>query len=79
MAASTFSVSTQPISSSAAAPVVAPSTRRFKVILVGDGGVGKTQLIKRNRTGEFDERYMATLGVEVSPLKFNTTSGPIAI
>lgn len=49
----------------------------FKLILVGDGGVGKTTFVKRHLTGEFEKRYVATLGVEVHPLKFHTNRGPI--
>jgi len=49
----------------------------FKLILVGDGGVGKTTFVKRHLTGEFEKKYVATLGVEVYPLKFFTNLGPI--
>lgn len=49
----------------------------FKLILVGDGGVGKTTFVKRHLTGEFEKKYIATLGVEVHPLKFFTNRGPI--
>jgi len=49
----------------------------FKLILVGDGGVGKTTFVKRHITGEFEKKYVATLGVEVHPLKFHTNYGPI--
>jgi len=42
----------------------------FKLILVGDGGVGKTTFVKRHLTGEFEKKYVATLGVEVHPLTF---------
>eukprot|EP01089_Gocevia_fonbrunei_P020128 TRINITY_DN738_c0_g1_i1.p1 TRINITY_DN738_c0_g1~~TRINITY_DN738_c0_g1_i1.p1 ORF type:complete len:233 (-),score=55.17 TRINITY_DN738_c0_g1_i1:90-728(-) len=49
----------------------------FKLILVGDGGVGKTTFVKRHLTGEFEKKYVATLGVEVHPLKFHTNYGPI--
>ncbi|CAN8075190.1 unnamed protein product [Agarophyton chilense] len=49
----------------------------FKVVLVGDGGVGKTTFVKRHITGEFEKRYIATMGVEVHPLKFSTNFGPI--
>uniref|UniRef100_A0A146ZDI6 GTP-binding nuclear protein Ran n=1 Tax=Fundulus heteroclitus TaxID=8078 RepID=A0A146ZDI6_FUNHE len=48
-----------------------------KMLLVGDGGVGKTTFVKRHLTGEFEKRYVATLGVEVHPLKFNTNRGKI--
>jgi GTP-binding nuclear protein Ran len=73
------------------------SIPEFKLILVGDGGVGKTTFVKRHITGEFEKRYvgkiykviylpiifkllnliLATLGVEVYPLKFFTNLGPI--
>jgi len=50
---------------------------KFKVILVGDGGVGKTTFVKRHRTGEFEKKYVATMGVEVHPLRFYTNLGPV--
>jgi len=49
----------------------------FKLILVGDGGVGKTTFVKRHLTGEFEKKYVATLGVEVHPLGFHTNYGAI--
>eukprot|EP01130_Rhizamoeba_saxonica_P009145 TRINITY_DN3714_c0_g1_i1.p1 TRINITY_DN3714_c0_g1~~TRINITY_DN3714_c0_g1_i1.p1 ORF type:complete len:215 (-),score=69.67 TRINITY_DN3714_c0_g1_i1:97-741(-) len=49
----------------------------WKLLLVGDGGTGKTTFVKRHRTGEFEKRYMATMGVEVHPLKFFTNYGEI--
>lgn len=42
----------------------------FKLILVGDGGVGKTTFVKRHLTGEFEKKYVATVGAEVHPLEF---------
>ena len=49
---------------------------KFKPVLVGDGGTGKTTFMKRHLTGEF-EMYIATLGVEVHPLVFHTNRGLI--
>ena len=31
---------------------------QFKLILVGDGGVGKTTFVRRHMTGEFEKRYV---------------------
>merc|ERR1712100_642611 len=59
----------------------APSTKmempEFKLVLVGDGGVGKTTFVKRHLTGEFEKKYIATLGVEVHPMPFFTNHGKI--
>lgn len=56
---------------------MAQETPEFKLILVGDGGVGKTTFVKRHLTGAFEKKYVATLGVEVHPLKFPTSFGDI--
>jgi len=51
--------------------------KQYKLILVGDGGTGKTTFVKRHLTGEFEKKYVATLGVEVHPLDFHTNFGKI--
>jgi len=49
----------------------------YKVVFVGDGGVGKTTFLKRMRTGQFEQKYLATIGVEPLNLVFNTNYGEI--
>jgi len=56
---------------------ITDAAAEFKLVLVGDGGVGKTSLVKRHLTGEFEKKYIPTLGVEVHPLKFTTNCGPL--
>ena len=43
----------------------------FKVILVGDGAVGKTSLIRRFVHNKFEKDYLMTLGSEIT--KYNAT------
>jgi len=49
----------------------------YKLVLIGDGGVGKTAFVAQNITKEFTPQYVPTLGVEVHPLNFRTTRGKI--
>jgi small GTP-binding protein len=39
---------------------------KMKICLLGDGGVGKTSLVRRFVFNEFDDRYLYTLGTNVS-------------
>ena len=45
----------------------------YKVALIGDGGVGKTPLVKRWITGKFEHRTISTLGVDVHPVDYKNT------
>eukprot|EP01126_Amoeba_proteus_P027640 TRINITY_DN2741_c0_g1_i1.p1 TRINITY_DN2741_c0_g1~~TRINITY_DN2741_c0_g1_i1.p1 ORF type:complete len:325 (+),score=43.77 TRINITY_DN2741_c0_g1_i1:94-1068(+) len=51
--------------------------RSVKVLLVGNGGTGKTTFLKRLLQKEFEPKYVPTLGVEVHPFLLQTTKGPL--
>lgn len=38
----------------------------YKIIIVGDGGVGKTSLIKKFTEGSFEQEYIKTIGAQFS-------------
>lgn len=50
---------------------------QFKIVIVGDGNVGKTTYVKQLLTSTFESMYVPTLGVEVHPVHFNTNYGRI--
>ena len=50
------------------------NTHTFKIVLLGDAGVGKTVWLNRARTGEYQNNYRPTLGVEVCPIRFRVRS-----
>jgi len=52
-----------------------PELAREKVVLLGDAAVGKTSLIRRFVHASFDERYISTLGTNISK-KTVTVEGP---
>jgi len=39
-------------------------TLTYKIIVIGDGGVGKTQLINRFCQDVFQKKYIPTIGVD---------------
>lgn len=49
----------------------------FRILLAGDGGVGKTALLRRHLTGEFSSRWVPTGDLEVHDLRFRTNCGDI--
>lgn len=49
----------------------------FKIVLIGESGVGKTTFAKKARTGQFIEKAVKTLGVEVHPIRLNTNYGDV--
>jgi len=51
----------------------------YKIILAGDGGVGKTTYINRLLKGEFTKTYIPTLGVDVFVLAFTTNYGKFVL
>ncbi|CAF2999841.1 unnamed protein product [Rotaria sp. Silwood2] len=50
---------------------------QFKLILIGDGGVGKTTFVKRHIIGELEMKYASRLPFSVYPLHFYTNFGEI--
>jgi len=51
--------------------------REYKIVIIGDAGVGKTTFITRHKTGEFVKKYEPTFGVVVRPVNFMTNYGEI--
>lgn len=49
----------------------------YKIVVVGGSGVGKSSLIKRHVTGEFETDHKPTLNPCVYPIEFNTNYGTI--
>ena len=52
---------------------------KSKVCLVGDGGVGKTSLIRKFVFNQFDDKYHATFGTKISKkrLKYKKQNGDV--
>ena len=43
----------------------------FKVVLIGDAGVGKTCVVQRFRAGTFTEKHGSTIGVDFTMKTLN--------
>lgn len=50
---------------------------RYKAVICGHNGVGKTAFLKRFIQADIDKKYNATAGAEIRPIIFNTTKGNI--
>jgi len=60
-------------------PLKLPLVAEFKVLLVGDAGVGKSALIKSHLTGEFERKWIRVSNEEVHQLRFHTNCGDVAL
>lgn len=47
----------------------------YKIVMVGDFGVGKTSLVKRFVDNSFSEEYLSSIGVSMSKKQLQSTSG----
>ena len=45
-----------------------------KILLIGEGGVGKTSWLSRQTTGEYIKQYIANTSAETHTLNFNNTN-----
>ena len=45
-------------------------TKPIKVVFIGNGGCGKTTFLHMIRTGNFERKYIPTMGVEANPIGF---------
>ena len=55
------------------------ATPIYKVVFMGDGGVGKSTLLKRQVYNQFEKVYKPTIGAEVLPIQFQTNHGTVVI
>jgi Ras-related protein Rab-11A len=49
----------------------------FKVVMIGDSGVGKSNLLMRYTKGEFNIESKTTIGVEFATKSIKTSDGKI--
>ena len=47
----------------------------FDVLLIGDGSVGKTAIMKRYANKKFDPKRMATSGMDFCQVKYKSEEG----
>ena len=49
----------------------ASKKKQVQIIILGDGAVGKTSIIKRYSDKEFDEEHITTLGLDFVTKKYS--------
>jgi small GTP-binding protein len=52
---------------------------RYKVAIVGSGGVGKTTLLRRYATGKFRESRIMTIGVDFETIEVAIKEQPVKL
>ncbi len=52
---------------------------KFKIVIFGDGGVGKTTLTQRYMTGIFQEKYQLTIGMDFYLKKLNLGDDEVSL
>eukprot|EP00744_Colponema_vietnamica_P006502 GILI01009441.1.p1 GENE.GILI01009441.1~~GILI01009441.1.p1 ORF type:complete len:429 (+),score=128.03 GILI01009441.1:71-1357(+) len=81
ISSNSFYNSSTPFNHTSSAALASPSSTSFlptfKVVIVGDAGVGKTAWVKRLQTGVFTQRELPSPGAEISKLAFRTQRGGI--
>ena len=53
--------------------------KQFRIILIGDGGTGKSSFADRFNDGNYRKDYVATMGIEKHEIHFSTSSGDVII
>lgn len=51
----------------------------FKIVLIGDCGTGKTCVVQRFKTGQYEERHGNTIGVDFSMKTVNIVGKKIKV
>jgi small GTP-binding protein len=52
---------------------------KYKIVVIGDGGVGKTSLIKKYTQGTFEKDYIKTIGAQFTKLEKEINGDKISL